>query len=263
MQKSGPRGGSFFRTVLKQAVESGVPFLVGGGYAMKRHTGLARPARDLDLFIAPADVDGMLRHFAGLGYEVDLTFPHWLGKIYMGRSYVDVIFSSGNGLVTVDSTWFEHAIDDVVLGQSVKICPAEEMVWSKAFIMERERYDGADVNHLILARGRDMDWERLLERFRPHPLVLLSHLTLFLFVYPAQSGVIPERVWTELLDRLDEERRNPTAAGLVCRGPLLSRSQYLEALQRGYPDPRLKPEGNMRRSDVAIWTKAAAQENQG
>ena len=263
MQKSSPRGGSFFRTVMKQAALSAVPFLVGGGYAMKRHTGLARPARDLDLFVTPADVDGMLRHFASLGYEVELTFPHWLGKIYMKRSYVDVIFSSGNGLVTVDPTWFEHAIEDLVLGQPVKICPAEEMIWSKAFIMERERYDGADVNHLLLARGRELDWDRLLMRFHSYPLVLLSHLTLFLFVYPAQSNLIPEHVWTQLLDRLGEERRNAKEAGLVCRGPLLSRSQYLDALERGYPDPRLKPEGNMRRRDVDIWTKAAVQENQG
>ena len=261
MQKSGPKSRPFFRTILEQFAQSGIPFLVGGGYAMKRHTGLKRPARDLDLFVLPGDVERVLQHFAALGYRVELTFPHWLGKIYMGRAYVDVIFSSGNGLVTVDSDWFDHAEEADALGQSVRVCPAEEMIWSKAFVMERERYDGADVNHLILARGREMDWDRLLRRFEAYSLVLLSHLTLFLFVYPAQSGLVPPHVWKTLLSRLDEERRNATEAGLVCRGPLLSRSQYLDALDRGYPDPRLEPEGNMRRRDVAIWTKAAAEEN--
>jgi len=230
---------------------------------MKRHTGLARPARDLDLFVLPEDVDRALRHFAALDYRVELTFPHWLGKIYMGRAYVDIIFSSGNGLVTVDQDWFDHAVDDTVLGQPVRICPAEEMIWSKAFVMERERYDGADVNHLILAKGREMDWDRLLRRFQPHLLVLLSHLTLFLFVYPAQSRLVPKGVWDQLLEKLDEERRTGADSGLVCRGPLLSRSQYLDALDRGYPDPRLEPEGNMRRRDVAIWTKAAVEEGEG
>lgn len=261
MQKSGPKGRSFFRTVLGQFLDSGIPFLVGGGYAMKRHTGLRRPARDLDVFVLPSDVDRALGTFAALDYKVELTFPHWLGKIYMGRSYVDVIFSSGNGLASVDSLWFEHAVDDVVLGQSVKDCPAEEMIWSKGFVMERERYDGADVNHLLLARGRELDWDRLLHRSEPHPLVLLSHLTLFLFVYPAQSRVVPPVVWQTLLGRLDEERRRSPEAGLVCRGPLLSRAQYLDALDRGYADPRLAPQGNLRHGDVAIWTKAAAKEN--
>jgi hypothetical protein len=27
------------------------------------------------------------------------------------------------------------------------------MIWSKAFVMERERYDGADVAHVILRRA--------------------------------------------------------------------------------------------------------------
>ena len=31
------------------------------------------------------------------------------------------------------------------------LIPAEEMIWSKAFIMERERYDGADVAHILRA----------------------------------------------------------------------------------------------------------------
>ena len=44
----------------------------------------------------------------------------------------------------------------------VKLAPAEEMIWSKAFIMERERYDGADVAHLLHACARRMDWQRLL-----------------------------------------------------------------------------------------------------
>ena len=263
MQKSGPKQRPFFGTVLKQLDGSGLPFLVGGGYAMKRHTGLGRPARDLDLHVLPGDVARVLGHFEGLGYHVELTFPHWLGKIYMGRAYVDLIFSSGNGLVAVDEEWFEHAVEDVVLGQAVRICPAEELLWSKAFVMERERYDGADVNHLLLAQGRTLDWDRLMRRFRGYPLVLLNHLVLFLFVYPAQSAVGPSAVWDELLERLQEERRDSAEAGLVCRGPLLSRSQYLDALDRGYADPRLEPRGNMRRRDLAIWTKAAVRESQG
>ena len=36
---------------------------------------------------------------------------------------------------------------------------AEETLWSKAFVMERERYDGADVAHLILAHGERLDWD--------------------------------------------------------------------------------------------------------
>ena len=49
----------------------------------------------------------------------------------------------------------------------VLLAPPEEMIWSKAFVCERERYDGADVNHLLRACGRQMDWQRLLAALRP------------------------------------------------------------------------------------------------
>ena len=258
-QKLGPTK-TFFVTVLKTLIESGIPFLVGGGYAMTRHTGLKRPARDLDVFVLPSDTERILKLFADLGYKVELTFPHWLGKIYSGRAYVDVIFSSGNGVSTVDDRWFKHSLEDVVLGQPVRLCPSEEMIWSKAFVMERERFDGADVNHLILARGHDLDWPRLLERFASNRIVLLSHIVLFLFVYPSESELVPAWVWDDLLGALDVARRDSRDAPRICRGTLLSRGQYLEALGVGYRDARLRPQGTMTRKDVSTWTKAALEE---
>ena len=34
------------------------------------------------------------------------------------------------------------------LGAEVLLCPVEEILWSKGYIQERERYDGADIAHL-------------------------------------------------------------------------------------------------------------------
>ena len=41
---------------------------------------------------------------------------------------------------------------------NVLVAPAEESLWCKAFVMERERFDGADVAHIILAYGDRLDW---------------------------------------------------------------------------------------------------------
>jgi hypothetical protein len=254
-------GRTFFATVLDILVASEIPFLVGGGYALKRHTGLKRPARDLDLFVQPGDVERALRVFSDLGYRVDLTFPHWLGKVFQRRQYVDIIFSSGNGVARVDPSWFEHAVEDRVLGHRVRLTPPEEMIWSKAFVMERERYDGSDVVHLILACGRDLDWTRLLMRFENYRMVLLSHLVLFLFIYPSEASRVPAWVWDEMRADLEVERHASNHAPKICRGTLLSRGQYLDALAHGFQDARLEPEGTMKREDVATWTRAALEEN--
>jgi len=257
----GPATKAFFTRTLEILSGSSIPFLVGGGYALKGHTGLERYAHDLDVFVRPRDAERVLALFQSLGHPTELTFPHWLGKIYRGRAYVDVIFSSGNGVSVVDDHWFEHATDDVVFGQKVKLVPPEEMIWSKAFVMERERFDGADVIHIILACGRNLDWPRLLQRFKAHRIVLLSHLQLFLFVYPSENERIPAWVWEELLSDLALERRASYRAPRICRGTLLSREQYLDALERGYKDARLPPDGTMMPRDVVTWTKAAQEGN--
>ena len=72
----------------------------------------------------------------------------------------------------------------VILEVPVHLVAAEEMIWSKAFVMERERYDGADITHILRKSGATLDWVRLLRRFDLHAALLLSHLVLFQFVYP-------------------------------------------------------------------------------
>ena len=108
--------------------------------------------------------------------------------------------------------------------------------------MERERYDGADIAHLLRACAERLDWSRLLERFDSHWRVLLSHLVLFGFVYPYERGRIPPFVMDTLLGRLQGEAQPPPAAGRLCQGTLLSRVQYATDLDRwGYEDVRLLP----------------------
>src|SRR5262245_55723586 len=164
---------AFFQDALRVLAASRIPFLVGGAYAFNVYTGVHRNTRDFDVFVKPEHGRDVLELFRLAGYRTELTFEHWLGKIYDRESYVDVIFSSGNGLCEVDEAWFTHATPAEVLGQSVLLCPVEEMIWSKGFIMERERFDGADIMHLVRARADRMDWDRLLQRFGPHSRILL------------------------------------------------------------------------------------------
>src|SRR5262249_37596961 len=148
--------------------------------------------------------------FAAAGYRAELVFSHWLAKAYHGDDFVDIIFSSGNGLCPVDDAWFDHAVEGEILGARVRFVSAEGMIWQKAYIMERERFDGADVIHLPRARGRQLDWDRLLARFGPHWRVLLSHLVLFGFVYPDDRDSVPAEVLRSLAARLQDE---PAGAG--------------------------------------------------
>jgi len=248
---------AFYARSLRALNDAGVPFLVGGAYAFERYTSIARHTKDFDIFVRETDLDDVFAVLRAAGCETEITFPHWLGKAKCGEDLVDIIFSSGNGVAQVDELWFEHAVDEVVLGEPVRLMPAEEMIWSKGFIMERERFDGADVAHILHARADALDWRRLLMRFGRHWRVLFSHLVLFGFIYPSERARIPAWVMHELARRLARETASvPVAdASPVCRGPLLSRAQYLIDVDgRGFRDARLTHESAMSEADVERWT---------
>ena len=247
----------FYRRSLAALNEANEDYLVGGAYALARYIGVARHTRDLDLFTRQRDLEPVLDVLARAGYRTEITFPHWLGKAFSGPELVDVIHSSGNGVVIVDDEWFEHAPRDRVLGVDVNLCPAEEMIWSKAFIMERERFDGGDILHLIRSRGHALDWPRIVRRFGDHFRVLLSHLVLFGFVYPSEKELIPRWVMTHLMRRLARDERVNASDGRVCRGTLLSRAQFLVDIEHwGYEDARLDPDVRMTSEHIAQWTEA-------
>ena len=148
-----------------------------------------------------------------------------------------------------------------MLGVPTRLVPAEEMIWSKAFVMEKYRYDGADVAHLLLLRGLELDWKRLLWRFGRHWRVLLGHLVLFGFIYPRHRTLVPPQVLEALTYRLRRESRGTLAGNAVCQGVLLSRKQYRVDVECwGFRDARLDPDVRMTAKDIEEWTRAAAGE---
>jgi len=250
-------GHEFYRRVLIAMNEANIPFMVGGAYALERYTGIWRDTKDIDLFIHPDDCERGLRALAIVGCHTELTFPHWLGKAYCGEYFADLIFSSGNGTARVDDGWFEHAVVADLLGIPIKLCPVEETIWSKSFVMERERYDGADVAHLLRACSSHLDWQRLIKRFGRHWRVLFSYLILFGFIYPSHRADIPSWVMEELARKLADENAAAPLAEQITQGTLLSREQFLIDIQQwGYKDARLVPEGNMTRTQTEHWTAA-------
>jgi hypothetical protein len=256
-----------FREALEAFDEAGVQFMVGGAFALSRYTGIDRYTKDLDLFVRESDCAAALEALANIGCRTEWTFRHWLAKAMRDDALIDVIYGSGNGVAMVDDQWFAHAPDAEVCGVRAKLCPPEELIWSKSFVMERERFDGADVLHLIRGVGPDLDWPRLIARFGEHWRVLLSHLVLYAFAYPSERHRVPAWVADELTQRLASGLDDDLTHGKTCFGTLLSRQQYLPDIdqqrpdsdQRGYVDGRLVV-GCMTPGEIAEWTDAIEEE---
>src|SRR5215831_5777410 len=237
-----------------------VPFLIGGAYMVEVCGGVSRSTKDFDLYVRPNHVEAALRALARAGYKTELTFPHWLAKAMYEGDILDLIFRAGNGLCEVDDSWFDRAREDELLGVPVKLCAPEEMIWMKAYIMERERFDGADIAHILRCWAADMNWPHLVRRFGPDWRVLLNHLILFGYIYPGERARIPVAVMEGLITRLRSETNNAGPERL-CRGTLLSRQQYLVDVQEwGFRDARLEERVQMSEKDIAHWTDAIEKE---
>lgn len=247
-------GSRFYRAAVRQLIDAQIPFLVGGAYALEVHTGIVRRTKDFDIFMVESDVRHALQVLSQAGYKTELTFPHWIAKSFCGDDFIDIIFNSGNGVCPVDDEWFRYALQGDVLGMSMQLCPAEETIWQKSYILERDRCDVADVAHLLRHCGQRLDWERLLRRFGPRWRVLLGQLLLFDFVYPSHRDQVPPEVRQHLTELLKKNIAE-TADDPQCHGTLLSATQYLHDVDlEGYADGRVPPLGNVSPEHIAIWT---------
>jgi len=248
---------AFYRSAMEVLAAAKIPFLVGGAFALERYTGIRRYTKDFDIFVRPKHMARSLAALEKAGYRIEVTASHWLGKAWSDSLFVDIIFSSGNGEATVDDQWFDNACKAEVLGMPVLICPPEEMIWSKSFVMERERYDGADIAHLLRVCAPTLNWRRLISRYGDKWRVLFSYLVLFGFIYPDERDKIPAWVMRRLLSRLEKELETPPPSDKVVQGTLISREQFLtDVSDWGYRDGRLPPTGNMSPEQIGHWTEA-------
>jgi hypothetical protein len=198
-----------FRDVLETLERSRVPYAVSGAFALRQHTGICRQTKDLDLFVTAANRAAALECLRQEEMECDVVDPVWLAKARRGDYFVDLITGMSNGLIVVEDSWIERAHPAVVYGVTTRVLAPEELVASKIFVARRERFDGADIAHVIYGTYGQFNWRREMELVGQHWEMLLWSLVLFRYVYPGQSHYVPRKIWCELLLRFEREIRSP------------------------------------------------------
>lgn len=243
-----PKTRDFYVAALTRLDHADVPYVVGGGYCMAHYTGIARNTKDLDIFVKPEDSRRTLDVMEQAGYRTEYFYPFWIAKAIDGDSFMDILYNSGNGLCPVDDDWLRYAIPGEVHGYPTRLCPPEEQLWSKAFVMDRDRFDGADVIHLIFAQGLTMDWNRLLKRFRTHERVLMAHLMLYGYAYPTERDRVPQWVMEKVQHAIAHESPHQQP---ICYGTNIAHKGYGVALREwGFLDGRLAPHGPLTPKEV-------------
>jgi hypothetical protein len=204
-----PEQEQLFREVLTLLNESGVPYVISGAFALREHTGICRDTKDLDVFLPPENVRDAMIFLQQHGFECEVADPVWLAKAHRGDFYVDLITGMSTGTITVDQTWIERARAAELFGVPVRVLGPEELIASKLFVTRRERFDGADIAHVIYGTRGKLDWGWLMHLVGEHWKLLLWHLVLFQYAYPAHADYVPREIWDDLLGRFRQEIENP------------------------------------------------------
>ncbi|MGE0741561.1 MAG: hypothetical protein AB7O98_09480 [Hyphomonadaceae bacterium] len=232
-----PEAESFYVEGLQLLAKSEIPFLLSGTYAVTTYTGIVRPTKDLDIFCKASDYPRILAFFRERGYQIEVEDERWIAKIFSDRFFFDVIFSCRTTEIAITDEWFDDAPLIEVYGADVRIIKPTELIWSKIFVQDRYRYDGADVAHVLLKQHDAIDWHRLLRYMELHWEVLLTHLINFRYIYPSERDKIPRWVMDELVGRINAHLDMPPSKARVCRGRLFSARDYVtDITEWGYAD---------------------------
>lgn len=255
-----PEQRSLFCDVLQHMNRAEVPYVVSGAFALQQHTGIWRNTKDLDLFLPPDVVPQALEHLKHQGFETEIRDPVWLAKAHRDGFFVDLITGMSNAIITVDQSWIDRGSPAEVLGVNTRVLAPEELIASKLFVNFRERFDGADVVHIIFGTRGKLDWQRLRQLVGEHWEMLLWELVLFHYIYPAKSHYVPREVWDDLLSRLHKDLDQPRKEAPF-RGSLLDDKMFAIDVNEWGMENLLKINRDQREPKIAATAQANVIEN--
>lgn len=227
---------SLYREVLQAMNEHQLPYAVAGAFALQKYTGISRITKDLDLFMKAEDIPTALEYLRQLGFRCETPDPVWLSKAHRGDYFVDLISGMSNGVIVVDDSWMQRALPAVIAGVLSRIISVEDLLGSKLFVVRRERFDGADIAHIVYRTQGQLNWDRVLQLAGEHWEMVLWALMLFRYVYPAQTHYVPRELWQDLLSRYLEVIQHPNSDARF-RGSLVDDNIFsIDMKDWGLPD---------------------------
>jgi hypothetical protein len=176
----------------------GRPFMLAGAFSLATYTGRWRNTKDLDIYVLPEDrqtfIDALTRSGFKDYYDQLPYVRHWIYRSVRGECIVDVIWAMANQRAQVDEQWFEHAPELEVRGHTLSVVPAEELLWCKLYVLQRDRCDWPDVLNLIQAAGAHIDWEHLIQRLGDDLPLLVGLLNVYCWLSPGDRLKLPGQV---------------------------------------------------------------------
>jgi hypothetical protein len=212
-----------YQRVIEEIRAANVRVAFGGAFATAAYTGILRNTKDFDFYVLPEDREalqsaisraGLTDYFDRLPYD-----RSWIYRASRGEIIVDAIWAMANQRATVDEHWLSHGPEFTIRGERLRAIPIEELIWSKLYVLQRERSDWGDVLNLIDAGAESLEWDHLLRRLDADAPLLAGVLSVFAWLAPDRVSAVDPAVWGRL--SLDSPDPNPDPALSRARARLL------------------------------------------
>ena len=191
-----------YKTVIDELRSRGIRFALGGGLAFSEYATRIRNTKDLDLYILPHDKEGAIEAVVSCGYDdyfEQLNYDRsWIFRGCKGPVIVDLIWTTPNHRMDVDSCWLTKGRDVYIRGELLKLLPPEELMWAKLYVVQRDRCDWPDLLNILHSIGHFLDWRRLVERVGKDAPLLAGLLSAFRWMDPEGARRLPLWIWERL-----------------------------------------------------------------
>jgi len=191
-----------YACILHRACSEKILFGLGGGLALGYYPGHLCRSKDLDIYISPEHRRRVISMMTDCGLEdYHDRVPYDREWIYRGHQdgiIVDAIWAMANKRASVDDRWTSCGPLVQLCGQSFRVIPPEELIWSKLYVLQRDRCDWPDILNLLYATGPTLDWDHMFQRLRADKPLLKGVLSVFEWLSPARAAAIPDEVWRSL-----------------------------------------------------------------
>lgn len=180
----------------------GIPFLLGGGFALATFVGRWRDTKDIDFYILPGDRERAAAALRDAGFEDYFDrLPYdrrWIVRNIKNEVIVDLIWAMANQRAQVDETWFQRSMEITMRGENLRLLPIEEFLWCKCYIIQRDHCDWIDLLNVIYMHAESINWTSLLNRLGEDQSLLAGVLSIFSWMCPDKAGQLPRPLWREL-----------------------------------------------------------------
>lgn len=172
------------------------PFLLAGAFSLAAYTGRWRNTKDIDFYVLPEDRQAHIEALTRAGfddyYEKLPYVRHWIYRSAREDCIVDIIWAMANQRAQVDEQWFERATEVTMHGETLLVVPAEELLWCKLYVLQKDRCDWPDVFNLVHAMQGELDWDHLVKRLEEDLPLLLGMLNVQCWLCPGTDLRLPQ-----------------------------------------------------------------------